>query len=866
MVNLLQQNNVMPISIEEEMRKSYLDYAMSVIVSRALPDVRDGLKPVHRRILYAQQQMGNEYNKKHLKSARVVGDVMGKYHPHGDSAIYDALARMAQPFSLRLPLEDGQGNFGSMDGDPPAAMRYTEIRLSRAGTAMLADIDENTVDFVPNYDGSEEEPTVLPTRLPNVLINGAGGIAVGMATNIPPHNLGEVVDACLYLLDNETVDNATATTALTGIIQGPDFPTGGIILGRAGLTGGITNGRGSVVVRGRTTIENPESSKPTIVVTEIPYQVNKAKLVEDIANLVKDKVVEDIADLRDESDRHGVRVVVELKRGANADVVLNQLFKHTQLQTSFGYNMVVLDRGMPRLYGMVDVLRCFLAHREDVVTRRTRHRLTKARDRAHILIGLGIAVANIDEVIKIIRNAPDSQTAKDLLLAQRWAAAAVRPLLELLGDQSDRETYQMTPVQAQAILELRLHRLTGLERDKILAEAGEIAETIKGLLDILSDRTILLQVLKDELAEAKAQFATPRMTSVEDGGADMRMEDLIPPEDVVVTISSDGYVKRVPLATFRAQRRGGKGKTAANLRENEEMSSLIAANTHDPVLFFTNRGNVFKLKVYELPQATATSRGKAFVNLLQLAKDENVAAVVPLPRDEETWQGQYLVFATQQGMVRKTPLTAYANVRTSGIYGMGLGDSDRLLSCHLLAANAGDVLMSSLNGQAVRFGAGDDDLRPIASRTSNGVRGMTLKGDDAVMAMHILHDEEFVLTVTANGYGKLTPAGDYPKKGRGTMGVISIQTTTRNGAVVCAMPVNGSDEVMVATVGGQLIRMRIADISVMGRNTQGVRLVSTDKDKVTLVTRLNSAMLNGGEEGETVEEETAEPAPELTIN
>ena len=898
-------NSVQPVSIEEEMRKSYLDYAMSVIVSRALPDVRDGLKPVHRRILYAQSLMGNDYNRKYLKSARVVGDVMGKFHPHGDSAIYDAMARMVQEFSLRLPLEDGQGNFGSMDGDSPAAMRYTEIRLSKAGSAMLNDIDEDTVDFQPNYDGSEHEPRVLPTRIPNVLVNGAGGIAVGMATNIPPHNLGEVVDACLYLIENPNAD----PLELNNIVLGPDFPTGGTIIGRSAILTGNAIGRGSVVIRSKVKILDPDN-RPVLIVEEVPYQVNKARLIENIAQLVKDKIVEEISELRDESDRFGVRVVIELKRGANADVVLNQLYKHTDLQTSFSYNMVVLDGGMPKLLGITPILRAFLAHREEVVTRRTKFRLGKARDRAHILVGLGIAVGNIDEVIRIVRNAPDPSVAKEELMDRKWPADAVKPLLELLGDMTDISSYKLSGAQAQAILDLRLHRLTGLEREKILGEAAEIAENIRFLLNILQDRAVLFNVIKEELIEVKANFATPRRTDIQDGGADMQMEDLIPPEDVVVTLSSDGYVKRVPLDTFRAQRRGGKGKAAANLRENEQMSNLFVANTHDPVLFFTNKGNVFKLKVYELPQATATSRGKAFVNLLQLAKDEHVASAVPIPRDESTWSSQFLVFATQNGMIRKTPLSAYANVRSSGIYGMGLNDGDKLLDVHLLpriiptameaimtgdapaegataAPSLASILMSSSNGSAVRFSAADDEIRPIASRTSTGVRGMNLRPKDHVMAMHILSTtESHVLTVTANGYGKLTPASDYPEKGRGTMGVISIQTTNRNGNVVCAMPVNLEDQIMIATSDGQLIRMNVADISIMGRNTQGVRLFSTGGAVVSLVTRLAATMLNSGNpedatsaeedeltvkplevaDAETAAGEPEEPAPEETIN
>jgi DNA gyrase subunit A len=854
----LQNLPVTPITIEDEMRKSYLDYAMSVIVSRALPDVRDGLKPVHRRILFAQREMGNEWNKKHLKSARVVGDVMGKYHPHGDSAIYDALVRMAQDFSLRLPLEDGQGNFGSMDGDAAAAMRYTEVRLSKAGSFMLEDLDEDTVDWQPNYDGQEKEPKVLPTRIPNVLINGAGGIAVGMATNIPPYNLGEVIDACLRLID----DPATGIEELNQIVPGPDFPTGGSIMGRSGILGGHANGRGSIIIRGKTTIEDPDSNKPVIVISEVPYQVNKAKLVERIADLVKEKVIEDIGDLRDESDRHGVRVVIELKRGANADVVLNQLYKHTDLQISFGYNMVVLDRGLPKLYGLADILRCFLIHREEVVVRRTRFRLGKARDRAHILVGLSVAVANLDEVIRIIRAAADSAVAKEQLMTRRWPAEAIKPLLDLLGEVHAAASYQLSDAQAQAILDLRLHRLTGLERDKITAETGEIAETIRFLLNILGDRSVLLNVVRDELKEVKDLFATPRKTTIEESAADMNLEDLIVPEDVVVTISSDGYAKRVPLATYRAQRRGGKGRAAASLRENEEMANLFVCNTHDPVLFFTSKGNVFRIKAYEIPAAGPHTRGKALVNLLPLAKEETIAAVVPTPRDESLHASHFLVFATEKGMVRKTPLTAYANVRSSGIYGMGLNDGDRLLAVHLLPREGeASVLVSSRNGQAVRFGAADDDLRPIASRTSIGVRGMNLRGGDSVMAMHILvkSDITHILTVTENGYGKLSTADDYPEKGRGTMGVISIQTTNRNGPVVAAVPVHESDQIMIATADGQMIRMNVKDISVMGRNTQGVRLFSTDGAKVRLVTRLSAAML--GREDDTAGDATVVPPP-----
>lgn len=844
------------IAIEDEMQKSYLDYAMSVIVSRALPDVRDGLKPVHRRILFAQHELSNSWNRSYKKSARVVGDVMGKYHPHGDSAIYDALVRMAQDFSLRLPLEDGQGNFGSMDGDKAAAMRYTEVRMARAAEALLADIDKDTVDFRPNYDGQDQEPSVLPARFPNVLVNGSSGIAVGMATNIPPHNLGEVIDACIQLVD----DPFTDTDTLNSIVKGPDFPTGGMILGRKGILGGHENGRGSITIRGRADIENLRESKEAIIITEVPYQVNKAKLVEAIATLVRDKVIDDISDLRDESDRTGVRVVVELKRGANAEVVLNQLYKHTQLQTSFGYNMLALDQGRPRLMGLRDFIQCFLAHREVVITRRTKYELMKARDRAHILAGLATAVANIDDVIKIVRNAPDPATAKQELIARNWPAGDIQPLIMLLGEQMEGTNYKLSPLQAQAILDLRLHRLTGLERDKINEEAQEIQATIKALVDILSQRDILLSVLKNELREVRDQFATPRKTEITEYSADVDLEDLIQEEDMVVTITSDGYVKRLPMATYRAQRRGGKGRSLANLRDDEQLAKLFIANTHDPLLFFTSTGQVYKLKVYELPQAGTQSRGKAFVNLLPLEKGEDVMQIVPIPRDESTWQGQHLMFATTQGLIRKTPLTAFSNVRSTGIKGMGLNDGDTLIDVRLCLDEEAHVLMSSKNGQAVRFQV--KDLRAIASRTALGVRGMNLKGDDKVISTHIINPSEdsHILSVTSLGYGKRTTIEDFPVKGRGTMGVISIKTSKRNGPVVTSMPVGPGDQVMIATSDGQMIRTEVEGISTMGRNTQGVRLFDVGKGStVSLASRITAEMLAEKDDGDTTDMADTDP-------
>ncbi len=842
--------SVEPISIVTEMERSYLDYAMSVIVSRALPDVRDGLKPVQRRILYAQYEMGNEFNKAYKKSARIVGDVMGKYHPHGDNAIYDALARMAQDFSLRVPLQDGQGNFGSMDGDKPAAMRYTEIRMAKVSTTMLADIDKDTVDFRPNYDGNDNEPSVLPARFPNVLVNGATGIAVGMATNIPPHNLGEVIDATIHLVDHPLANG----TDLLQFIQGPDFPTGGLVMGRKGINTACENGRGSVILRGKAEINTTkkEGGREAIIISEIPYMVNKARLVERIAELVRDKLITGISDLRDESDRNGVRVVVELKRDAQGDVVLSQLYKHTPLQTSISYNMLALDNGRPKLMGYKQILQSFLRHREEVITRRTKYELRKARDRAHVLVGLAIAVANIDEVIKIVRNAPDPATAKEQLIARKWAADSVESLISLLGENmQDGKVYQLSATQAQAILDLRLHRLTGLERDKINQEASDIAAVIGELVEILSNRTVLLELLKGELIDVKERFATPRRTQITDGAAEVNLADLIEEEDVVVTVSSDGYVKRVPITTFRAQRRGGKGRSLAALRDDETIDNLFISSTHDPILVFSNIGKVYTMKVYELPATSANSRGKAFVNLLPLEKGEVVQKVIPVPRNTDDWQGVTLLFGTQNGLIRRTPLTAFSNVHKNGIKGMGLNDGDSLIEVQRAPTGIADedvhVLISTRNGQAVRFTLAE--LRPTASRTALGVRGVKLKDDDLAISMHVLNAESdtHVLSVTENGYGKQTEITDFPAKSRGTMGVISIKTTDRNGKVVTAMPVAAEDEVMIATSDGTVIRTKVADISIIGRNTQGVRLFKVEKGAtVSLVGRLTAEMLNTG--------------------
>ena len=845
--------NISHITIEEEMRRSYLDYAMSVIVSRALPDVRDGLKPVHRRVLYTMRELGNEWNRAYKKSARVVGDVMGKYHPHGDQAIYQTIVRMAQDFSMRELLIDGQGNFGSMDGDPAAAMRYTEVRMTRAASFMLADLDKDTVDFRPNYDGETVEPTVLPTRFPNLIVNGTAGIAVGMATNIPPHNTGEVIDACLKLVDTPDL----AAEDLLEMVTGPDFPTGGIVMGRGGIRSALLTGRGSVIIRGRVEVEENKSGRQQIVITEVPYQVNKASMVERIAELVREKVIEGISDLRDVSDRNGVRVIVELKRDADPDITLNLLYQHTQLQTSFAYNMLALDRGRPRVMGLKDVLQAFIRHREEVITRRTKYDLNKARQRAHILVGLALAVANIDEVIKIIRNAPDGATAKEQLMARKWPSAAVRPLLELLGEKIEADSYVMSDVQAQAILDLRLQRLTGLEREKIQAEADEIASLIRSLVDILANRSVLLGILKQELQEVRDMFASPRRTDIQESAGDFNMEDFIKPEEMVVTISTGGYVKRQPLAEYRAQRRGGKGRSATNMKDDEQLETLFVANTHDPLLVFTSKGKVFRLKVYELPLASHGSRGKAFINLLNLDKDERVQRVLPVLRDMDEWQSKVALFATKNGLIRKTPLMAFANVHSGGIKGMQLEDGDELVNVAITGETEGDVLLSTAHGQAVRFAVAD--LRTIQSRTAYGVKGANLRKGDTIVSMSVvMPTDTLILSVTENGFGKCTPQPGFPTKSRGTLGVIAIKTSERNGNVVASMPVAAEDHVIFVTSDGQMIRTRVADISVVGRNTQGVRLFRVDDAKVMGACRIPADLLQeGDDEDVSAPEETA---------
>ncbi len=860
-------SDITPITIEEEMRRSYLDYAMSVIVARALPDVRDGLKPVHRRILYAMREAGNDWNRPYRKSAKTVGDVMGNYHPHGDTAIYDAMVRMAQDFSMRLPLVDGQGNFGSMDGDPPAAMRYTEARLARAATALLDDIDKETVDFQPNYDDSQKEPTVLPARFPNFLVNGAGGIAVGMATNVPTHNLGEVVDACIAYIDDPeiTIDE------LMRLLPGPDFPTGGIILGRAGIRDAYHSGRGSLTIRGRVTVEEMRKEREAIVVTEVPYQVNKARMVERIGECVREKLIEGIAELRDESDRDGVRVVIELKRDAMSEVVLNQLYRFTPLQTSFGVNMLALNGGKPMLMNLKEVIAAFVAFREQVIVRRATFELGKTRERAHVLVGLAIAVANIDPIIALICAAPDPNVAREQLMARAWPAREVEPLIRLV-DEPGHEiaadgSYRLSEIQARAILDLRLQRLTGLERDKIAEELRELSRKIVDLLDILDSRPRRQQIMRDELTEMKAEFSTPRRTSLEEIEFEHDVEDLIQREDMVVTVTHSGYIKRVPLAAYRAQRRGGKGRAGMATREEDFVQQLFVADTHRPVLFFSTRGMVYKIKVYRLPQGTPQARGKALVNLLPLQDGETISTVLPLPADEASWDSTDVMFATASGDVRRNKLSDFVNVKASGKIAMKLAEGDRLIGV-ATCTEANDVLLAARGGRCIRFPV--SDVRLFSSRNSTGVRGIRLAEGDEVISLSVLHhmdtetaereaylryasaqrraageeedgepleaaepparleemraNEEFILTVTSNGYGKRSSAYEYRITGRGGQGIANIERTERNGDVVASFPVSDADQIMLVTDGGQLIRCPVHDIRIAGRKTQGVVL------------------------------------------
>jgi DNA gyrase subunit A len=821
---------ILQVNLEDEMRQSYLDYAMSVIVGRALPDVRDGLKPVHRRVLHAMRELGNDWNKAYKKSARVVGDVIGKYHPHGDTAVYDTIVRMAQPFSMRYVLVDGQGNFGSVDGDSPAAMRYTEVRMAKIAHELLADIDKETVDVVPNYDESESEPSVLPTRVPNLLVNGSAGIAVGMATNIPPHSLREVIDACVALIDDPTL----AVPGLMKYLPGPDFPTAAVINGASGILEAYSTGRGRVHIRARTHIEAfRDGSREAIVVTELPYQVNKARLIEKIAELVREKKLEGISELRDESDKDGLRIFIELKRGENSDVVLNNLYKHTPLQTVFGINMVALEDGQPRLLNLKQILEAFLRHRREVVTRRTIFELRKARERAHVLEGLAIALANIDAIIALIKASPSPAEARAGLVGREWAPGVVVGLLERAGAEATRPAglavefglgasgYRLSEAQAQAILDLRLHRLTGLEQDKIIKEYEDIIDKIKDYSEILASTERLAQVIRDELIAVREEFGDKRRTEILPDHLDLSMEDLISEADVVVTLSHGGYAKAQPVTDYQSQRRGGRGRTATRVKQEDFVDKLFIANTHDWLLCFSSRGKVYWLKVYELPIAGRGSRGKPIVNLLPLAADERINAVLPI---REFIEGPYVFMATSRGTVKKTPLVAFSRPRRDGIIAIDLRDDDYLIDVGITDGRQ-QIMLCASNGKAIRFR--EADVRPMG-RTAGGVRGLKLAEDHHVIAL-IIADEGNVLLGTENGYGKLTPVADFPIHGRGGQGVIAIQTSDRNGRMVGALLVQPDDQVMMISSTGVLVRTPIDGITVLSRNTQGVRLIRLDE-------------------------------------
>ena len=869
------------------MRRSYLDYAMSVIVSRALPDVRDGLKPVHRRILYAMNEAGYEFNKPYRKSARVVGDVMGKYHPHGDSAIYDTMVRMVQDFSMRLPLLDGQGNYGSMDGDAAAAMRYTEVRMARSAHALLTDIDKDTVDFQANYDDTLREPTVLPAEFPNLLVNGADGIAVGMATKIPPHNVGEVIDACLAYLAQPSI----SIEELIEFVKGPDFPTGALILGQSGIRSAYHTGRGSIVMRAKTMIETIRKDLEAIIATEIPFQVNKAKMIERIAELVREKRIEGISELRDESDRDGVRVVIELKRDAQADIVLNQLYRYSQLQTSFGVNMLALNSGRPELMNLKDVIGAFVAFRETVITRRTRFELAKARERAHILAGLAVAVANIDAVIALIRRSRDVAEARAALTATDWPVHDVKPLIDLIGDPHQivavDGTCRLTDEQARAILDLRLQRLTALERTKIADELNQIMEQIKQYIRILQDPLRMREVLAEELKKVRGEFATPRRTEIVELEFESDVEDLIQREEMVVTVSHAGYVKRVPLSAYRAQRRGGKGRAGMSTREEDFVSQVFVLNTHTPVLFFSTAGKVYRLKVYRLPAAAPQARGKALVNLLPLSPGETISTLLPMPEDESTWGGLQMMFATSSGYVRRNSAADFANVPSNGKIAMKLEEGDRIVGVALCKVEDDDVLLAAARGLCIRFPV--DEVREFKGRSSQGVRGMELADQDRVISMTIIRHtdieieerdtylkwasarrrgeptepprdvaafemmgegEQFVLSITSDGFGKRTSAYEYRITRRGGKGLINIDTS-RGAEVVAAFPIIATDQIMLVTGNGQLIRCPVDDIRIAGRNTRGVRVFRLpDIARVVSVARL-------AEDGETGSAEEA---------
>ena len=819
------------VSLEQEMQQSYLDYAMSVIVGRALPDVRDGLKPVHRRVLYAMRELGNDYNKPYKKSARVVGDVIGKYHPHGDSAVYDTIVRMAQPFSMRYLLVDGQGNFGSVDGDAPAAMRYTEVRMSRLAQELLADIEKETVDFVDNYDGSEQEPSVMPARAPNLLINGSSGIAVGMATNIPPHNMTEVINACLALIDDPGID----VPGLMAHIPGPDFPTAGTINGAAGIGAAYRTGRGRVYQRARANIEEMgKSGRERIVVTELPYQVNKARLIGKIADLVREKKLEGIAQdgLRDESDKDGLRVVIELKRGESAEVLLNNLYKQTPMQSVFGINMVALHEGQPRLMSLKQVLEAFLAHRREVVTRRTIFDLRKARDRAHVLEGQAVALANIDSVIELIKQSPSPAQARQALLERRWDPGSVTGMLRRAGETDTRPDalrdgfgvidgqYQLSAIQAQAILDLRLHRLTGLEQEKIINEYKDILDKIKEFSNILADPDKLLGVIRGELAALRDTYGDERRTAIVQDHSDLSAEDLITQEDVVVTLSHGGYAKAQPIEAYQAQRRGGRGRSATKIKDQDFIDQLFIANTHDTILCFSSRGKMYWLKVYQLPQASRGSRGKPIVNLLPLESGERINAVLPIQAFDDD---SFVFMATSGGTVKKTPLSQFSRPRPSGIMAIDLRGDDVLVNAAITDGSA-DILLVASSGKGIRFS--ESDVRPMG-RGAAGVRGIRLAEGHEVIALSIVEDG-LILTATEHGYGKRTPVEDFPVRGRGGQGVIAIQTTARNGRTVGAIRVRDDDEMMLISSNGTLVRTPVADVSIMGRNTQGVRLIRVE--------------------------------------
>ncbi|VXC96873.1 DNA gyrase subunit A [Sphingomonas sp. AX6] len=860
---LADASDISPISIVEEMKSSYLDYAMSVIVARALPDVRDGLKPVHRRILFSASESGFTYNKPYRKSARIVGDVIGKYHPHGDSSIYEALARMTQDWAMRVPLIDGQGNFGSMDPDPPAAMRYTEARLAKVANELLSDLDKDTVDFQDNYDGSEREPSVLPARFPNLLVNGAGGIAVGMATNIPPHNLGEVVTACIATIDRSTEGGDPLTNEeLAEIVPGPDFPTGAMILGRTGCRLAHETGRGSVILRSRHTTEQ-RGDRRSIILTEIPYQVGKNGLVEKIAEAAKDKRIEGVSDIRDESNREGVRIVIDLKRDATPDVVLNQLWRHTPAQSSFASNMLAIRGGRPELMSLRDILSAFITFREEVITRRSKYELAKARDRAHILLGLVIAVTNLDEVVRIIRGSSSPAEARAKLLDREWPVAEIAPfikLVEAVETEIDGDTYKLSEIQVRAILDLRLHRLTALGRDEIGDELSGLADTIAELLEILGNRARLYAVMREELVAVRDEFATPRRTEIGAAMDGIEDEDLIEREDMVVTVTVQGYIKRTPLDTFRAQKRGGKGRAGMTTKDEDAITSLFVTSTHTPVLFFSTHGKVYRMKVWRLPEGGPATRGRPMINLLPLANGETISTVLPLPEDEASWADLHVMFATAKGSVRRNSMDAFTNIRSSGKIAMKFeeGSDDRLIGVSLLT-EADDVLLATRNGRAIRFSA--TDVREFQSRDSTGVRGARLQDGDELISLSVLGGfdatpqeredylraapwkegdrevtltpermaefeaaEEFILTVTSNGYGKRTSAYEYRKTNRGGQGITNIVTSDRNGPVVASFPAHNGEQLMLVTDQAKLIRTTVGDIRIAGRNTQGVTI------------------------------------------